>query len=356
MKKRMKYAAVLLLAVLLTATAALPAAAAFPDLQKTCDSAASPVGAAIVYNLTDDVILYEKNGTKSIRVASITKVLNACTAAQFLKANDAITVGSELSLMYWNSSTAPVYYGERYTFEQLLHAMLLPSGCAAAYVLAAAAGRKAKGDSSLSARAAIDAFIAEMNKFLKSLGCNNSHFVNPDGQDASNQYTTCEDYLKVLKYAVEHPLISSVIRKAAYDCYDLNGKYHYWYTTNVMHDVYPGTIGIKTGTTDLAGYCVAAAARRNGKTMISLVVNAPSHSSRYTVSINLLNAAFAYRVKGDADYDFRVTPEDARLTLRATVGLEDFDDAALHCADMDGDGVITPEDARRILRLSVGLK
>ena len=146
-----------------------------------------------------------------------------------------------------------------------------------------------------------------------------------------------------------------MIRKAAYDCYDLNGKYHYWYTTNVMHDIYPGTIGIKTGTTDLAGYCVATAARRNGKTMISLVVNAPSHASRYSVSTNLLNAAFACRVMGDVDYDFHITPEDARLALRLSVKLESESSYDPQYADWDGDGIVTPEDARLILRMAVGL-
>ena len=165
----------------------------------------------------------------------------------------------------------------------------------------------------------------------------------------------------MLRAAVEHPLISSVFRKAKYECYDLNGNYHCWYTTNSMlspssYYYYPGVIGIKTGTTDLAGCCLAAAVQRNGKTIISLLVEADSMSERYSISTDLLDAVFAYRMRGDIDYDFTVSPEDARLTLRVSVGLEDFDDASLECADMDGDDSITPEDARKVLRLSVGLK
>ena len=313
--------------------------------------------AAIVYDLTDDVVLYTKNGTKHVRVASITKVLNACTAAQFFEADDEITVGDELSLMFWNSSTAPVYYGERYTFEQLLHAMLLPSGCDVAYVLAAAGGRKAAGDDSLSAQEAIDVFIGEMNKFLKKLGCKTSHFVNPDGQDAEGQYTTCMEYIKVLRHAVEHPLISTVICKSEYECYDLDGGYHYFYTTNgMLAGGYPGAKGIKTGTTTRAGYCLATAAERYGKTMISLVVNAPTHSGRYTASTRLLNAAFAYRMQGDLDYDNRITPADARLTLRLSVKLESEEDYEPQYADMDDDGEVTSADARTVLRYAVGMK
>ena len=203
MKKRFKITLLITLVLALALTGLLPAGAVGKRYYKEqFDEAASPVGAAIVYDETDDVMLYSKNLDKHIRVASITKVLNACTAAQFFSAKDRITVGSEVYLTYYNGSRAPVAYGERYTFEQLLHAMLLPSGCDAAMVIAAAAGRKAAGDSSLGGQAAVNAFIREMNKFLKELGCTDSHFVNPDGQDASGQYTTCRDYIKVLRYAV----------------------------------------------------------------------------------------------------------------------------------------------------------
>ena len=361
MKKPIRTAAAAITAFALTFCLLPFAAAVTESQQKTFANAAAPVGAAIVYDMTDDVVMYAKNGTKPIRVASITKVLNACTAAQFFGADNAITVGNELSLLFYNASLAPVRYGERYTFRQLLHAMLLPSGCDAAYVLAAAAGRRAAGDSSISARAAVNAFVGEMNKFLKGLGCTDSHFVNPDGQDADGQHTTCMDYIKVLRYAVEHPLISTVIRKAEYECYDLNGKYHYFCTTNgmVAEDsvfYYPGAKGIKTGTTDLAGCCLAVAAERSGKTIITLVVNANSLYDRYAVTTRLLDAAFACREKGDVDYDGRVTPGDARLALRIAVSLEQIDEYGFPYADINGDGTVSAEDARAILRRAVGLR
>ena len=59
---------------------------------------------------------------------------------------------------------------------------------------------------------------------------------------------------------------------------------------------------------------------------------------------------------GDVNLDGSVTPEDARLALRASVKLETLAEAAFACADVNGDGVITPEDARRILRASVHLE
>lgn len=370
MKTRFRQSVLVLTVAAILLSLALPAGAA-SEFKATCDQITADVGEAIVYDMTNNTILYEKNADKSITVASITKVLNACVAVQYFNANDALTVGDEVYLTIPEASRAGVYPGQRFTFEQLLHAMLLPSGCDVAYVFAAAVGRKAAGDNSLSIREAVRMGVAEMNRFLERLGCTESHFTNPDGQDDSNQYTTCRDYIRVLRYAVEHPLISSVIRKAGYSCTDLNGNGHYWETTNGMvaedsYYYYPGAKGIKTGTTPNAGCCLSVAAERNGRTLISLVVNANSISDRYTVSTALLDAAFAVqpeievvpvvRLKGDVNGDGSVTPADARLTLRISVWLETPGDYDLRYADMDKDGYVTPADARLVLRVSIGLE
>ncbi len=352
---------VLVLTVLAVLLALAAPAWAASEFKTTCDEITANVGEAIVYDVTNNVILYEKNADKSITVASITKVLNACVAVQYFEADETITVGDEVYLTIAEASRAGVYPGQRFTFEQLLHAMLLPSGCDVAYVFVAAVGRKAAGDSSLSIRDAVRAGVSEMNRFLEWLGCTESHFTNPDGQDDYDQYTTCRDYIRVLRYAVEHPLISSVIRKAEYSCTDLDGQRHYWETTNGMvaedsSHYYPGAKGIKTGTTPNAGCCLSVAAERNGRTLISLVVNAASIEDRYSVSTKLLDAAFSTRQKGDVDGDYSVTPADARLTLRIAVRLEPSDAYDLRYADMDADGYITPADARLVLRVSIGLE
>ena len=367
MKKSVRSTALLLTVLALLFSCLSPAFAEDSSLEQACDAAAAGAGAAIVYDVTNNKVVYAKNGSKEIRVASITKVLNACVAVQYFDEDDPITVGDEVYLCIPAASRAGVYPGDRYTFGQLLHAMLLPSGCDVAYVFAAAVGRKAAGDSSLSTREAVRAGVAEMNRFLEWLGCTDSYFVNPDGQDEGSQHTTCLDYIKVLRYAVLHPLISSVVRKSSYSCTDLKGNYHYWETTNGMvaedsRYYYPGAFGIKTGTTDLAGCCLATAAEKNGRTLISLVLNTDSIADRYEISHALLDAAFAApapaaeRKKGDIDNDGSVTPADARVTLRVAVRLEPSENYDLRYADMDSDGYITPADARLVLRTAIGLE
>ena len=226
---------------------------------------------------------------------------------------------------------------------------------------AAAAGRKAAGDAALSAEAAIDVFVGEMNRYLEKLGCRNSHFITPDGQDKDGQYTTCRDYLRVLRAAMQNKLIRSVVGKASYSCRDQTGKYHEWHTTNDMVNkdspfYYPGAIGIKTGSTSWAGYCLALAAERDGRTLISLVTGADPLWIRYDVTGKLLDVLFSSRILGDVDGDNRVTPADARLTMCASVGLETTDACQLQYGDMDGDGSLSPADARLVLRAAVGLE
>ena len=305
MKKRVKNVLVLLLAALLAATAVLPAAAAFPDLKKTCDSAASPAGAAIVYNLTDDVIQYKKNSTKQIKVASITKVLNACTAAQFLKAKDPITVGNELSLMYWNSSTAPVRYGERYTFEQLLHAMLLPSGCDATYTVAVNVARKVKNDPALPIPEAITVFCGLMNDYAKELGCVNSHFVNPDGQDDERQHTCVKDVLLFTKKAYENEMFRQVVRMPKAEVQLVSGDVYIWENTNKLlredtEFYYPKAVGLKTGYTINAGYGIVAVAEEEDRCVLAVVCGCSEAAQRFTTAQTLLQLGLFAARRGAA--------------------------------------------------------
>lgn len=388
MKRCFRQTLVLFLAALLAASLLLPAFAA-DEMQQLGDEATANVTAAILYDETNDVVLYEKDADKHVQIGSITKVLNACAAVKYMDADFPIRAAGELSYVKPYASRAPISYGERYTFEQLLHAMLIPSGCDAAYVIADMTGRMAAGgrDSGLSSWAALQGGVAEMNKVLEELDCRDSHFVNPDGQDEDGQYTTCRDFLKVLRHAMTNPLIRTVVGKYDYRCTDLNGNEHYWTTTNRMINpnsdwYYAGTKGIKTGSAIAAGYCMALEVERDGRTLISLVVGADGDNARCTATKKLMDAGFSQpapikepeptppnttppttpvnptgeRPKGDIDNDMAVTPADARLTLRISIYLEDPAQFDLRYAEMDNDGYITPADARLVLRLAVGLE
>lgn len=133
-----------------------------------------------------------------------------------------------------------------------------------------------------------------MNDKAKNLGAKNSNFVTPDGYDDPNQYTTAND-LSV----IAHEFINSQ------ELYKISGSrsiYSKWssgqeityYNTNELLDpdsefFYKNATGLKTGTSDNAGYCLVSSAVINDKTYICVVMNS-TQSGRWIDTISLLEA------------------------------------------------------------------
>ena len=95
----------------------------------------------VLYDVTDDQILYSKNAEKKCYPASLTKLLTALVALDYAKPEDAFTLGNELYMISPGSSRAYLTVGTKMTMEQLLQALLLPSGNDAAYAIAVQVGR-----------------------------------------------------------------------------------------------------------------------------------------------------------------------------------------------------------------------
>ena len=144
----------------------------------------------ILGNVTDNKVLYSKNENEKCYPASLTKLVTALVAMDYAAADTPITVGNEIYMIDPASSRAYLTVGTRLTKEQLLQALLLPSGNDAAYAMAVQVGRLIANDSALSNQAALDLFISKMNEKAASLGCTGTHFANPDGIHRDDHYTT----------------------------------------------------------------------------------------------------------------------------------------------------------------------
>lgn len=362
MKKMKKILPVLISVVIMISVFAPMTSAWVGDLPQRCRNVCNG-RTAICYNVTDKQTLFVNNPTRQIQVASNTKVLTACVASQYFDADDILTVGYEQSLLKYYASVAPVYNGQKYTFKNLLAAMLVPSGCDAAYAIAANTARKASGNYSMSSSAAISYFVSMMNQFCRDLGCTDSYWVNPDGQDEYGyygaQHTTIQDYAKVAEYAINTPVIAEVVNNYYYCCYDEAGGYHEWATTNAMINPYSGVgydgvVGIKTGTTNSAGSCLMLAVDENDKMLIIFVVGCSSTWERYTICQNLIDICEDYFVQqGDVDHNGKKDISDARNILRIALKLDPYADT--YVCDYDLDGSITVQDARIALRTAIGL-
>ncbi|MQY24255.1 D-alanyl-D-alanine carboxypeptidase [Nocardia sp. RB20] len=200
-------------------------------------------------------------------MGSITKVMTALVVLESGDLDRAITVPPGI-IAYdrkYDGSTAGLVPGEVLTARQLLYAMMLPSGCDAAYTLAESYGPGQAG------------FIAEMNATAARLGLSNTHFTDPSGLPAPNGYSTYStpaDLVKLGMRAMTLPIFRDIVRSQTYhQPAGPANRDHVWRTTNLLLRDYPGTLGIKTGSTDTAGTCLLFEATRAGQPLIGVVLH-----------------------------------------------------------------------------------
>jgi serine-type D-Ala-D-Ala carboxypeptidase (penicillin-binding protein 5/6) len=222
-------------------------------------------------------------------MGSITKVM---TALVVLGSGDlgreiTVTQGAVSYVQKDGASSADLIAGDTLTARQLLEAMLLPSGCDAAYMLATAYGPGRQ------------AFVQKMNAMAQSMGLTQTHFSWFDGMPYPTEHSTYSspaDLIRIGERAMRYSLFRSIVAQRSYYLPATNLHHSYlWYTTDELLGNYPGAIGIKTGDTRAAGNCLLFEARRDGQTLIGVVLHANPSSdplSAFPAAAHLLNWGF----------------------------------------------------------------
>ena len=226
--------------------------------------------AAIVFDANTKEVLYYKNPIKAEFPASTAKVLTALTALDYVDIADEVTIGHEITMIAYDSSKAFLKEGQALTFEMLLEAMLLPSGNDAAYAVATYAGRKALQNPEATIAEAIHEFVRLMNEKVSSLGGMNSNFVTPDGYDAIGQYTTAYDMALIGLAALDNQVIMGIVDESSVRRVLISGETYCWNNSNALikeesNYYYEDCVGLKTGTTTMAGRCLISAACNGDK-------------------------------------------------------------------------------------------
>lgn len=265
-------------------------------LWRTLEEAAADMAASCVfaYDTAAERMLYCSTGQmETVYPASITKLFSAWMALQYLEPEEVITAGDELSLVRSGSSSAYINRGSRLTVEMLVEGMLLPSGNDAAYVLAAAAGRAIALDPELGAAQAVETFVAEMNREAYRLGLENTHFTNPDGYHDEEHYTCPADISLVAALSMEDPVISRYVGLQQDTVTFKSGEWITWYNTNGLLDpsweyYIPTALGMKTGYTGEAGYCLLGAFPGGGEYILIGIFGGETKNGRYVYAAELL--------------------------------------------------------------------
>lgn len=248
--------------------------------------------AAILFDADTKKVLYYKNPVQAVFPASTSKLLTAMLALDWCSETEEVTVGDEITMIAIDSSRAYLHEGEVLTIRNLLEAMLLPSGNDAAYVVAVYVGRKALDNPNAANEDAVLEFIRLMNNKAKVLGAKNSCFKTPDGYDAIGQYTTAYDMGLIGMAAIGYDTITEISKKSSSRNIFVSGEDVTWDNTNRLVNkscaqYYSNAIGLKTGSSTMAGKCLISAGKKDGKRVVSVVMNSSS-SGRWDDSIKLL--------------------------------------------------------------------
>lgn len=233
------------------------------------------------------------NETDQVYPASITKLFTAYVALQFLEPEEMITAGSALDLVGYGSSVAEIEKGDVLSVEMLVEAMLLPSGNDASYILAEAAGRVIAEDDTLSASAAVAAFMKEVNGQLRVMGLSGTQFTNPDGYHSSDHYTTFADLVVISEKVLENDTIMKYASTSR-ETVTLGERTLEWKNTNALIDpnseyYCPYATGLKTGQTPSAGSCLLSSFNVEGRQYIIGVFGCPEIEDRFADTLQLLN-------------------------------------------------------------------
>jgi D-alanyl-D-alanine carboxypeptidase (penicillin-binding protein 5/6) len=292
-------AAALLLAVtqaaagLLGATGPVRASAAAGPTRSARPSAGPTGVVAAAADLVDSSTgrrLWSRGLNQSRPMASITKVMTALVVIRAGHLNRLIRVPAA-AISYareHDAGSAGLHAGDVLATWQLLEALLLPSGADAAYTLARAYGP------------GWPAFVRKMNAEARRLGMTGTHFANFDGLPWPSEYTTYStprSLLILAAAAMRHPRLAAIVGQRRHWIARTSRHHAYgWRNTNLLVGRYRGAIGIKTGFTLGAGYCLLFAARRHGRVLTGVVLDSTNTqaSVRFAAARTLLNWGFRH--------------------------------------------------------------
>ncbi len=254
--------------------------------------AAAPSGVVAaggdLVNVTSGTTMWSRGLRTERPIASLTKVMTAMVvlADGGLDRKIKITAAAGRYAAAHDAGSAGLHVGDVLTARQLLEALLLPSGADAAYLLANSYGPGWR------------AFVPSMNAKAAKLGMTRTHFANFDGLPWPTPYagySTPRDLLIMGKAAMKRPIFQAIVGQRSYTIRATATHHRYvWANTDLLLGSYPGAIGIKTGFTTKAGYCLLFDARRGGTELMGVILDSTNTnaSMRFTAARRLLNWGF----------------------------------------------------------------
>ena len=232
---------------------------------------------AYVFDVKNQKVIFNKNATDILPLASITKIMTANVASEMLASTSTVSIGkADLA----QDGDSGLLLGERWNFKKLLDFTLSVSSNDGASALATASSPE---------------FINKMNEKAKNLGLTSMRFYNPTGLDESltqsGGYGSAADVARLFTYTLQnHPEIFEATRSARFVTYSLDKISHTAVNTDAEINNIPGIIGSKTGFSDLAGGNLAIVYDASINYPIIVVVLGSTYDERFTDVLSLVKA------------------------------------------------------------------
>ncbi len=292
--------------------------------------------AAIVIDADTGTILYDKKANKTMYPASITKIMTALLTIENCSMNDKV-VFSEYAInsLSYDDANAACQIGEEMTVKECLYALMLTS----ANEVATALGEHIAGSEK--------DFSKMMNERAKKAGAKNTNFVNANGLHDPNHYVTAYDMAMITRAASKYSVFNEIVNSTAFTVKKNNKRKEdftsyqrhkmVWQTSGLYYD---GIIGGKTGFTDQSGTTLVTYAKRDGMTLICVVLKSNA-ANVYNDTELLLDFGF------NNFSLINVSEEDVRFSNISSHDLESPFDTNAYSIDLDSDSsVILPKNTK----------
>lgn len=272
----------------------------------TCFAAVDEKGveapSAVLMSADTGAVLYQKNAHDRRSPASVTKLMTMLLVAEALdsgKIKLTDTVNASANAASKGGSQIWLEVGEQMTVEELLKAVVIASANDACTALA----EFVSGSDGT--------FVQRMNARAKELGLKDTNFENCTGLDdtVKNHFSSAYDLAVIAREVLRHNWIT---KYTTVWLDSLRGGKTELNNTNKLVNTYDGMTGLKTGTTEKAGFCLCATARRDGMQLIAVVLGAKTSEQRFSTAVALLDSGFA-------DYRLVTLSADPKKIAKITV-------------------------------------
>lgn len=231
--------------------------------------------AVLVKDLATGTILYQKEASVPLPIASTTKIMTALVASEHFDQNSSLTVGDGADI---TGATVGLLRGEDLSFRSLLYGMLLNSGNDAAFTIAE------------NYPGGILGFVSAMNKKAVTLNLPNTHFDNPAGFDSPNHYSSASDLAKITEESLKNETLVRVFATKETSIVSLDKKHqHKLSNLNQLLTQVRGVLGVKTGYTEAAKENLVTYVNREGREILTVILGS---DDRFGESTQLIEWAY----------------------------------------------------------------